>query len=255
MSGGAAGGAHLVDFLIGGVQKGGTTLLWSILTRHPGILFPDGKEVHWFDNDEHYAHGPADLASYHARYGDPADPRLWGDPTPSYLWWPAAASRIRDYNAAMKWIVLLRDPVSRAYSHWNMARGRGTDRLGFREALAAEDGRLRAATRRRQAQRYSYFSRGLYAGQVARLWSHFPREQTLLLRSEWLRDDPAAIVARVLDFLGLPPMALPDDVNAFEGEYERPIDPADRAALVAAYAPDVRELERLTGWDLSDWLR
>ena len=47
----------------------------------------------------------------------------------------------------------------------------------------------------------------------------------------------------------------PADVNAFEGEYERPIDPADRAALVAAYAPDVRELERLTGWDLSDWRR
>ena len=84
------------------MQKGGPTLLWSIITRHPGILFPDGKEVHWFDNDEHYAHGSADLAAYHARFGDPADPRLWGDPTPSYLWWPTAPARIRDYNPAMK---------------------------------------------------------------------------------------------------------------------------------------------------------
>ncbi len=255
MSGAASGAAHLVDFVIGGVQKGGTTLLWSILTRHPGVAFPEGKEVHWFDNDEHYAHGPADLAAYHARFGDPADPRLWGDPTPSYLWWPTAPARIRDYNPAMKWIVLLRDPVSRAYSHWNMARSRGAEKLDFREALAAEDARLRAATRRRQAQRYSYFSRGLYAQQIARLWSLFPREQALLLRSEWLREDPEGIVARVLGFLGLPPMTLPEDVNAFAGEYERPIDPADRAALVAAYAPEIRELERLTGWDLADGLR
>lgn len=255
MSVAASGATHLVDFVIGGVQKGGTTLLWSILTRHPGVAFPEGKEVHWFDNDEHYAHGPADLAAYHARFGDPADPRLWGDPTPSYLWWPTAPARIRDYHPAMKWIVLLRDPVSRAYSHWNMARSRGAEKLDFREALAAEDARLRAATRRRQAQRYSYFSRGLYAQQVARLWSLFPREQTLLLRSEWLREDPEGIVARVLGFLGLPPMTLPEDVNAFAGEYERPIDPADRAALVAAYAPELRELERLTGWDLADWLR
>lgn len=255
MSVAASGATHLVDFVIGGVQKGGTTLLWSILTRHPGVAFPEGKEVHWFDNDEHYAHGPADLAAYHARFGDPADPRLWGDPTPSYLWWPTAPARIRDYHPAMKWIVLLRDPVSRAYSHWNMARSRGAEKLDFREALAAEDARLRAATRRRQAQRYSYFSRGLYAQQIARLWSLFPREQTLLLRSEWLREDPEGIVARVLGFLGLPPMTLPEDVNAFAGEYERPIDPADRAALVAAYAPEIRELERLTGWDLADWLR
>ena len=255
MSVAASGATHLVDFVIGGVQKGGTTLLWSILTRHPGVAFPEGKEVHWFDNDEHYAHGPADLAAYHARFGDPADPRLWGDPTPSYLWWPTAPARIRDYHPAMKWIVLLRDPVSRAYSHWNMARSRGAEKLDFREALAAEDARLRAATRRRQAQRYSYFSRGLYAQQIARLWSLFPREQALLLRSEWLREDPEGIVARVLGFLGLPPMTLPEDVNAFAGEYERPIDPADRAALVAAYAPEIRELERLTGWDLADWLR
>ncbi len=255
MSGAASGAAHLVDFVIGGVQKGGTTLLWSILTRHPGIAFPKDKEVHWFDNDEHYAHGPADFAAYHARFGDPGDPRLWGDPTPSYLWWPTAPARIRDYNPAMKWIVLLRDPVSRAYSHWNMTRGRGAEKLGFREALVAEDARLRAATRRREAQRYSYFSRGLYAQQIARLWSLFPREQTLILRSEWLREDPEGIVARVLGFLGLPPMTLPEDVNAFAGEYERPIDPADRAALGAAYAPEIRELERLTGWDLADWLR
>jgi len=254
MSAGAGSAGRRVDFVIGGVQKGGTTMLASILSTHPGIVIPEMKEPHWFDNDERFAHGRPPPGRYHALYGDPSAPRLWGDPTPTYWWWPTAPARIRDYHPGIRWILLLRDPASRAYSHWNMERKRGREKLGFREALAAEDARMRTATMH-ESRAYSYLSRGYYARQLARLWSLFPREQTLLLRSEWFHDDPSRSVERVFRFLGVAPM----DLSAFPpvnaGDYENPLDPADRAALVAAYASDIRELERMTGWDLADWLR
>ena len=250
---------HRVDFVIGGVQKGGTTFLASILVAHPGIVLPEMKEPHWFDNDERYAHGLPPPDRYHALYGDPASARLWGDATPTYWWWPPAPARIRDYHPGIRWILLLRDPASRAYSHWNMERKRGRETLGFREALAAEDERMRRATMH-ESRAYSYLSRGYYARQLARLWTLFPREQTLVLRSDWLYAEPSAIAARVFHFLGVPPLppsALPPSAlpptNA--GDYERTLDPADRAALVASYASDIRELETMTGWDLADWLR
>lgn len=243
-----------VDFVIGGAQKGGTTLLASILARHPGVAMPENKEAHWFDRDERYAQGAPDVAPYHARFGDPSEPRLWGDATPSYVWWPPAPGRIREYSPSMRWILLLRDPASRAYSHWNMERTRGAETLGFREALAVEFERMKAATDTRRMRMHSYLSRGFYALQLERLRTHFPPEQTLLLRSEWLRDDAAGTVGRVLAFLGLAPIDLPRDVATFTGRYERPLDPADRAALVRVYTPDIRKLERMTGWDLADWL-
>jgi hypothetical protein len=254
MSEAAGGPLHRVDFVIGGVQKGGTTFLASILAAHPGIVMPEMKEPHWFDNDERYAHGVPPPARYHALYGDPTSTRLWGDATPTYWWWPPAPARIRDYHPGIRWILLLRDPASRAYSHWNMERKRGRETLGFREALAAEDERMRRATMH-ESRAYSYLSRGYYARQLARLWTLFPREQTLVLRSDWLYAEPSAIAARVFRFLGVPPMppsALPP-INA--GDYDSPLDPADRAALVASYASDIRELETMTGWDLKDWLR
>jgi len=253
MSAGAGSAGRRVDFVIGGVQKGGTTMLASILSTHPGIVIPEMKEPHWFDNDERFAHGRPPPGRYHALYGDPSAPRLWGDPTPTYWWWPTAPARIRDYHPGIRWILLLRDPASRAYSHWNMERKRGRETLGFREALAAEDERMRTATMH-ESRAYSYLSRGFYARQLARLWSLFPREQTLLLRSEWLRDDPGGTFLRAERFLGLPPAALPEYARSNPGDYESPLAAADRAALVATYAPDIRELERMTGWDLADWL-
>jgi hypothetical protein len=253
MSKAAGGSMHRIDFVIGGVQKGGTTFLASILAAHPGIVMPEMKEPHWFDNDERYAHGLPPPDRYHALYGDPTSTRLWGDATPTYWWWPPAPARIRDYHPGIRWILLLRDPASRAYSHWNMERKRGRETLGFREALAAEDERMRRATMH-ESRAYSYLSRGYYARQLARLWTLFPREQTLLLPGEWLRDDPGGTFRRAERFLGLPPAALPEYAKSNPGDYESPLAAADRAALVATYAPDIRELERMTGWNLADWL-
>jgi len=251
---GAFGIEPRVDVVVGGVQKGGTTALDQALRSHPGMRMPAVKEPHWFDEDAHFERGAPDYAAYHALWGEGLSAGLCCDCTPSYLWWPAAPARLRDYNPALRWVVLLRDPAARAYSHWNMQRSRGNETLDFGAALDAEASRLATASPRDQ-RRYSYQSRGYYAGQLARLHALFPREQVLVLRSDQLRDDFPATVGAVLDFLGLEPPASLEALTAHEGNYDEPLAPADRARLVALYDADIRALEAMLGWDLAAWRR
>lgn len=243
-----------VDFVVGGVQKGGTTSLDRMLREHPAVAMSRQKEPHWFDEDERFASGAPDLAPYHAMWGERLVDRLCGDATPSYLWWPGAVERIRTYNPAMRWILLLRDPASRAYSHWNMMRRRGGETLDFAAAIDAEPERLRTLQARSRRGR-SYADRGFYARQIARLWASFPRDQTLLLKSEDLRDRTAATLEAITDFLGLEPLATFTAESWNEGEYDEPMRPEDRQRMVRLYDADIRELESMLGWDLSEWRR
>jgi len=242
-----------VDFVIGGVQKGGTTALDRLLRGHPDVAMASIKEPKWFDDDRNYAHGPPALSRYDALFGRSTGARIKGEATPTYCWWPPAAPRIRDYNPAMKWILLFRDPAARAYSHWNMRRAQGTRPESFARAVEAEV-RRGADVPVRIDVGTSYLSRGFYALQLERLLGLFPREQLLILRSEWLRDDPSGTLRRVHEFLGLEPTDVAGPAEAHVGDYAEPMDAATRARLVRLFEPDIRRLERMTGWDLSDWL-
>jgi len=241
-----------VDLVIGGVQKGGTTALDWALRGHPALRMPAEKEPHWFDIDENFGPEPRAIAEYHALWNDQLAAGLCCDSTPSYVWWPGAVQRVHDYNPAMRWIVLLRDPSERAYSHWNMQRSRGNEPLSFDEALMAEADRLSARSGTMQ-RRHSYLSRGFYAQQLNRLFASFPREQVLVLPSDRMRSDFPAVIDEVLDFLGLEPHGRIEARNAHEGEYDAPLPAEARAWLVARYADDIREVEKLLGWDLAAW--
>ncbi|CAG1008215.1 hypothetical protein BURK1_03498 [Burkholderiales bacterium] len=242
-----------VDFVIGGAQKGGTTALDEMLRRHPGVAMARVKEPHWFDDEAAFAGAVPDMTPYHELWGDKLGRMPCGEATPIYSWWPTAAKRIRAYNPAMKWVLLLRDPASRAYSHWNMERSRGETTLPFEEALDRE---VRTILERPDvfSSVDSYLARGFYAYQIEQLDALFPREQVLALRSEWLRDDPTGTVGRVLGFLGVEPAGKVDPVDARVGEYEKPLDPGTREKLARFFEPDIRRLEALLDWDLSDWL-
>ena len=253
MSKAAGGPLHRVDFVIGGVQKGGTTALDRLLRRHPDVAMASVKEPKWFDDDRRFAQGPPAASGYHALFDHPRGARVRGEATPSYCWWPPAAQRIRDYNPAMKWILLFRDPVSRAYSQWNMRRTDGSVQVSFARAVD-EEIRRGAEVPVRNNVGTSYLSRGFYAQQLARILDLFPREQVLTLRSEWLRDAPSATLRRVHAFLGIEPRDDAESAEAHVGAYAEPLDAATRARLVRLFEGDVRRLEALTGWDLADWL-
>jgi hypothetical protein len=242
-----------VAFVIAGTQKGGTTALASYLYEHPEIGMPTVKEVHFFDTEEHFASSEVDYARYHAYFNPAVKRRLLGDATPIYMYWEPAPERIRRYNPAMKLIMLLRNPVTRAYSHWNMERERQRDPLPFEQAIRTEAERCREALPL-QHRLYSYIDRGLYSEQIQRIWRHFPAGQTLVLKSEELQRTPDAALARITDFLGVagfPPVE-PRTVHA--RPYQGQMSAEARNYLREVFAPEVRKLEQMFGWDCSDWL-
>jgi hypothetical protein len=168
------------------------------------------------------------------------------------MYWQQAPERIARYNPAMKWIILLRDPAKRAYSHWNMESTRGVDTLPFEAALAAEQER-RASMAPQQSRNWSYVDRGYYSRQLARIWQHFPREQTLVLRSDKLRSDPEATLASVAAFLGVGAFPAGVEREVFALPYSQPMSREARGFLARAYVDEIPALEAMLGWDLSGW--
>lgn len=216
----------LVRFVVGGVQKAGTSALAHYLRAHPGLCLPTGKEAHVFDAvdfDERQA--PADVdAVYRAHFRGCAAGTLHGDATPFYLVHPRVVDRIARYNPAMRWIVLLRDPAERALSQFHMERARGKEHWPLWPALLLERWRLRGhaddLARTSPLRRHGYRLRGDYARQLDALYARFPREQVLVLLSRDLRDDPTGTLRRVCGFLGIAP--LPGHVPpaaVFAGDY------------------------------------
>ncbi|WP_116090609.1 sulfotransferase family protein [Sphingomonas crusticola] len=191
-----------VGFLVGGVQKSGTTALFDYLSELPDLELPAVKEAHFFDDEDKVDWAAPDYARYHALFGDPA--RLWGEATPIYLYWPNALERIRAYNPAMKLIFIFRDPVERAWSHWKMEFARGKETAPF--AWSIREGRARMAGTAPYPgfhRVFSYVERGFYGRQLAHALDLFPREQMLLLGSGMLRRDPGATIDRICAFLGI----------------------------------------------------
>ena len=221
--------APRVRFVVGGVQKGGTTALAAFLGRYPDVALPGNKEAHVFDAPD-FDDG-WDAAAVDVRYA-PHFPEqvqadaVCGDATPIYLLHPRFVERIGRYNPDMRWVILLRDPIERAVSQYHMERGRGDETLPFWLALLAERRRLAGRwddfSHGAPLRHHSYRLRGDYAAQLDVLYRFFPREQVLLLRNDELARQPQATMARVRAFLGLAAFEVEDaHERVFEGRYAR----------------------------------
>lgn len=249
----------IVDFFVAGVQKGGTTALSSLLGRHPEIRLPPGKELHFFD-DERLDWAAPDYTKLHRAFDwyDPAV-RVRGEATPVYTYWRPALARIRRYNPAARFIVGLRHPALRAFSHWRMETRRGAETLPFAEAVTRA-GRSRLGSEPHRLHRvYSYVERGFYAPQLERLLALFPRRQLHVFRTDALWQDQAGTLGAIERFLGVAPGpgAGPgrDYVVRVDSTGLGEIPPDVRRALTEVFRKDIGETARLTGLDLSDWLR
>jgi Sulfotransferase domain len=240
--------APLVNFVIAGVQKGGTTALYEYLAAMGDVALSGVKETHFFD-DETRDWARPDYDAYHALFDKPGG-RPCGEATPIYSYWPGSLERICAYNPAMKLILVLRDPVARAWSHWRMEYARGAERQPF--AWCIREGRMRLFEEQPWGvhREFSYVERGFYGEQVERLMGLFPREQVLILRSEALHADPAAPLAEVRAFLGLPEREAPASRIAHaaaEIDYGSELTPVDVEFLRGLYARDQARLTALTG--------
>ncbi len=235
---------RLPDFVIIGAQRGGTTSLYRSLTEHPDVGAALRKEVHFFDR--YHANG---LDWYRAHFPRHGEASVVGEASPYYLFHPGVPQRVREVLPQARFIALLRNPVDRAYSHYQMLVRRGVEDLSFEEAVAREPERLAGGDPESQAWRhYSYLTRGLYAEQIERWWDVFPREQLLIVKSEDLYQDTGGVVGQVSAWLGLRPWE-PSDLKAYHVADYRDMDPVTRQRLLAHFAPFNRRLYDLLGRD------
>jgi hypothetical protein len=240
----------LPDAVILGAQKCGTTSLHGYLVQHPGVIEPLRKEVHYFDLN----HGRGE-AWYRGHFGLRGEPGLNLDSSPYYLFHPAVPQRLRALLPDARLIVLLRDPVRRAYSSYWHQRDKGRETLSFEDATAAESARAWPAHARladgtldcsREHQHFSYLARGRYAEQLERWFESFPREQFLILCFEDLARDPLGTLNTTLGFLGLPPAG----AVSLEARHTRkypPMSDGTAARLRDYFEPHNRRLEALLG--------
>lgn len=234
-----------VDFIIAGVQKAGTTALFDHLGDVPGVALSATKEVHFFD-DESVDWARPDYAAYEAQFAA-AEGALVGEATPIYLYWPNALERIFAYNPAMRLILMLRDPVERAWSQWRMETARGVEREPFSWCIRQGRQRLFASEPWGHHREFSYVERGFYGEQVARLFELFPRDQVLLLKAEDLRADPNTVLASICAFLGAPPPPPTTPRAVHVGQEMEGLQTADILHLRQIYARDLVRLKDLTG--------
>ena len=256
-----------------GVQKGATSTMHTMLTRHR-LVAPTyandpkraerrwhfaGKELHFFDDEEQDWSAP-DFRHY---YGTKIarQQKIAVDATPSYIFWPDALERMRAFNPEMKLIASFRDPIERAFSQWSMGRKQRNAYPEFSQAIEEYDDvsmldRVPPGAGRWTVHRKSMVIRGLYGAQLERGLVHFDRSQWLLLNfSAWIKDYTEAL-DELTDFLGIhrfrkyPSLRLNPTPEAHVGT---PPSEADVTRLAERYADDLALFEKLSGFDVSGW--
>jgi hypothetical protein len=225
-------------FVILGTQKGGTSLLYKLLIRHPMVESAATKELHFFDNN--FSEG----LSWYERYFPQSkriDDRMTvsGEATPSYLFDPLVPERMAKTVPDARLIALLRNPVDRAYSQYQMRMRRGHEVRSFEEAIrqemAGESGE-------------EYLARGRYAEQLERFAYFADRNNLLVMKTEDFFSRRWDVFDRTLEFLELPPLA-PFDVPPSNKSTYPPMDPDTRNQLEAYFEPYNQRLYEHLGRD------
>ena len=246
-----------VDFLGIGAQKCGTTWLHSQMSRHPQIVFPRGKELHYWDHSQH-PDADAWVASLQLPHRTSPDGRrlLTGEITPAYAILPRQRiNAIRSRCPEIRLFISLRNPIERAWSAAIMELVRSGMTLGEASDQWFLDYFRSAASR----------SRGDYAACLEQWWSEFPNEQLLILFTEDIAARPSAVLEALAahlaidanDFARLPNSVIREVVRPPTPPAGEPADPPIRPSLVAPlldmYADSIARLARLIDRDVSHW--
>jgi hypothetical protein len=250
----------LPDFLIIGAQKSGTTFLYQLLVQHPHVKPAFAKEVHYFDLN--FRKGDNWYRSYFPLQKRNSSTYITGEASPYYLFHPHAPRRASAVVPDAKLVVLLRNPVDRAYSHYQhqvkRVGGEARETLPFEEAIEAEEKILPGEVDKMlQDESYvssghrtrSYLSRGIYIDQLLLWSSFFRREQMLVLKSEDLFNDTTNALERVLDLLEMPHWA-PEAYSIPNKREYAGVSPLMRQRLNEYYKPHNQRLYEYLGVDL-----
>lgn len=249
----------MIDFMIIGTQRGGTSSFYDYLLQHPRIVSAVTPSLNFFDQQfikgvEWYQR-QFPLLSEYAPDQRPSG-HITGETSPYYLHHPLVPERIKRHCPHAKFIVLLRNPTDRAYSHFRYATEKGHENLAFGLALRMEAKRLERGRFHMQDNPYhvsqsslffSYISHGLYARQLSHWFRFFRKDQFLILKSEDYFANPLPEVIKAFAFLGLsgfePRLMDPPHVNPYEV-----LTPETRKKIDRVFEKSNEDLCRLLGW-------
>lgn len=247
------------SFLIVGAQRCGTTSLYKTLIQHPDVLGAGlHKGVHYFDTaydrgiDWYRGHFPLlRTADKHERATGVRP--ITGEASPYYMFHPLVPERIARDLPDARLIVMLRDPVERAYSAYTHEFARGYERLSFEEAIQAEKDRLEGVEEAfahdpylvsPEHQHNAYLSRGHYVDQLLRLEKAVGRDRIHVIDSDDLFVDAEPALKAVVEFLGLRPW-LPESLQKRNARPRQALEGELRTRLEEHFAPYD---ERLAQW-------
>ena len=202
------------NLFIVGAAKAGTTSLYSYLLAHPEVFLSAKKETNYFswqdilDQNLYYQTENITTAeSYQSLFSPVAGQKIIGEVSPSYLFYPKVAERLYKFNPDAKIIILLRDPVARAVSHYSMDKRLGYVNLQLEDIIHDKN-----QSHKMKLHYQQYIDLGMYTNQVRRYLDIFPQGQIRIFEFDQLKKHPKIMMNQISDFLDI------------DSQYEYPIE-------------------------------
>ena len=248
----------LPAFIVVGAQRCGTTTLYRVLSSHPSVVRPTAsKGTGYFDAHDHrgarWYRGHFPLRWTARRRG--GEGAVTFESSGYYLFHPLAAARIARDLPNVRIVVMVREPVERAYSAHRHELARGYEAEPFKEALDHEDDRLRGEVERIQAdptydsfnhRHHAYLARSRYSEQIDRYVDLLGRDRVYVVDADAFFAEPETEFDRLRDWLDLPAWQ-PDSVEQWNARPRLPLPAELREQLDDYFEPYDRRLGELMG--------
>lgn len=184
---------RMPDFLIVGAQKAGTTTLHHYLSLHPDIHFPEKKEIHFFDKKNINSDN---VFKYSKNFSQAKSSQFCGEATPIYMYYPEALHNIHREIGDLKIIIIVRQPVFRAYSHYWHEIKNGYEYKSFVDSIYRKPKNSDYYIRH-----HSYIERSCYSSQIENAKKLFGKDNVKVIKMENMMNEPLKYVNCVLRFI------------------------------------------------------
>ena len=233
-----------VNFLCIGVQKSGTSSLKKYLNLHPDVYCKG--ECHFFDSDNQQL-TREDFENYEKNFTE--NKKLIGEKTPSYCYIRKAIIRIKEYNPNMKLIMILREPISRAYSQWNVRHKKKFINENFEETIEKDIIPLGRIKKNGE----NLVVRGFYDDQINFILNLFNKNQLYIAIAEEIKKNKEVEYNKIFNFLGVRKIKIEQNLDTAVGKYENKISKKAEQKLYNIYKPHNENLYKILGRRVKIW--
>jgi hypothetical protein len=237
-----------------GVQKGGTTSLINYMNYHPDIYMHTG-EIHFFDRNASYGElTNTDIENYENSFK--TNKLIVGEKTPSYNYLRYAMDRIYNYNKNIKLILILREPISRAFSQYNMKLKDNFKKTmnDVTDEQILDDFKEKEKLCELKNNGLYYIVRGYYDEILEYILSKFPRENIYIGISEEINENKLRYYNEIYEFLGATKLEkINENINTHIGQYERVIPNELEKRLYNIYKSHNEKLYEILGRKIDIW--